>query len=299
MGFYEFKEDDILHVVMETHPAYNTQANGQDDGDLQITGSIYLEKRFLNDDLEGRTFFGFSEKLGGLIEKTGPFTSSLEFLTTTQDTTNLQLYESIIELYNYYAIVDSDYNANWNNVQATTFRVVSIPEIYYDRGVLSGSLTASDYDSAGDQRLLYDNGRGGIYSGSVTGSIVGNIFYSEGLIALKKTDLSDFGESGGSENQYWNFDFKGIHKIPVKIFKCRAPSGELNASTNETFYDVLTASSDVTKNERTPIFDEKFTYITAIGLYNEEYELVGLAKLAQPIKKEEKENLLFRLKMDF
>lgn len=41
------------------------------------------------------------------------------------------------------------------------------------------------------------------------------------------------------------------------------------------------------------------TWITAIGLYNEDRKLVAIAKLAQPIRKREKDKINIRLKMDF
>jgi hypothetical protein len=142
---------------------------------------------------------------------------------------------------------------------------------------------------------LFDNGRGGIYSGSLTGTLVGNILYENGIVVLTKGDLSDFGGSGG-DNFEWNFEFNGVHRIPVNIYKCRAKSGEANCSTNNTFYK--TGSSGDYKNQR-EILVTGSTYITKIGLFDADFRLVGLASLAQPIKKAEETDILFRLKLDF
>jgi hypothetical protein len=73
----------------------------------------------------------------------------------------------------------------------------------------------------------------------------------------------------------------------------------LNASTNETFYKIPSASTDIYKNEREIILEKPYTYVTTIGLFNKNYELVGLAKLAQPVKKEEQQDILFRVRLDF
>ena len=297
MSFYRFKEEDIIHVSIKAHPSYRVERNGD-----QVTGSVFLEKKFLNNSLLNRQFEGYSEKEGGLTQKTGPFTASIDIVDVEQGATNKELYESILELYDFYALVNTDYTPNFTGSETTRFRVIVIPEIYYDNSVLSGAFTASDIDSSGDTRNLFDNGRGGIYSGSLSGTLVGNIFYSEGLVVLKGGGLQDegagedFGEAS-STNFLWSVDFKGVHKIPTNIFKCRAPAGQLNASTNPTFFHVPDSGSF--KNQKEIVLPGSGTYVTTIGLYNEDYELVGLAKLAQPIKKEEKQDILFRVRLDF
>lgn len=299
MGFYRFKDEDIINTSIVANPYYSVSYQGD-----AITGSIYLEKPSLNDDLLNRRVFGFSAAEGGFVTGSRPLTASIDIVDAELNATNKQLYESIINLYNHYALINSDYTPYFTGSETTRFRVIAIPEIYYDRGVLTGSLTASDLDNAGDTRILYDNGRGGIYSGSLSGTLVGNIFYSEGLVVLKGGGLNDestsndFGEASPSAFK-WSVDFRGVQTIPVKIFRCRAPAGQLNASSNPTFYSIPTASLDVRKNEREIVLDDPFTYITTIGLFNKNYELVALAKLAQPVKKEEQQDILFRVRLDF
>lgn len=298
MSFYLFKDEDIFTTFVVAHPSYTVELNGD-----QVTGSIFLEREFLNDELLTRRIFGFSEAQGGFVTGSHPLTASIDIVDAEQGATNKQLYESILNLYDYYSLIDSDYTSDFTGSTTTRFRVITIPEIYYDREVLSGSLTASDLDAAGDARTLFDNGRGGIYSGSLTGTLVGNAFYSEGLIVLKGGGLNedvtnDFGEVSPT-NFKWKVQFKGKHTIPVKIFRCRAPAGQLNASTNPTFYTIPTGRTDIRKNEREIVLSESFTYVTTIGLFNKNYELVGLAKLAQPVKKDEGQDILFRVRLDF
>lgn len=299
MTFYRFADEDIINTSIVAHPSYAVELNGD-----QVTGSINLDKPFLETSLETRIWEGFSAREGGLIRKQGPFTSSVDIVDAEEGATNKQLYRSILGLYDYYELLNSDYTPNFTGSETTRFRVITVPEIYFDRGILTGSITASDFDSAGDARTLYDNGRGGIYSGSATGTLVGNVFYSEGLIVLKGGGLNDeasgndFGESSPS-NFKWNVRFKGVNKIPVKIFRCRAPAGQLNASTNSTFFTIPTLSSSQFKGEKVKILSESVTYVSQIGLYNDRYELVAVAKLAQPIRKEEQQDILFKVRMDF
>lgn len=302
MSFFRFKDEDIIQTNVLAHPTYRVELNGD-----HVTGSVFLEKPFLDDSLLERRFEGISLAEGGLVQKDGPFTASVDIVDAEQGATNRQLYQSILNLYRHYSLLNDDYTSLFTGSETTRFRVITVPEIYYDREILTGSFSASDLDNAGNERKLYDNGRGGIYSGSLSGTIVGNIFYSEGLIVLKggglndESNSNDFGENSPT-NFKWRCNFQGVHKIPTTIFRCRAPAGQLNASSNPTFYHVPQDINDVHQGEREIVLlqeSEPGVYVTAVGLYNEDYELVGVARLAQPVKKTEAQDLLFRIRLDF
>ena len=291
MSFYKLNSDDIINTTIRTHPRFVSELNGN-----IITGSVRLERPFLNANIANRIFHGFSQQEGGFIAKTGSMSASIDFRTAISGSTNSNLWHSVKNvLYSYYRLFDNDYQPNYTGSLSTTFRVVDIPQVYYDKEILTGSFTGSDKDSAGSDRVIYDNGRGGIYSGSLTGTLVGNIFYSEGLVALTKGDLSDFG-SASSTNFLWRFQFNGVQNIPCKIFKCRKPADECNATTNSTFY--VTAVSGAYKNMREVVSASLLPYVTEIGLFDKQFELVASAKLAVPVKAVS-ENILFKLRLDF
>jgi hypothetical protein len=258
-----------------------------------------LEKKYLDSSLLNRRYQGYSERLGGFVDKPGPFSSSIDFVNAVLSGTNNQLYDSISQLYDFYSLINADYNLQYDGTDCVNFRVITIPEIYYDREIASGTFSASDR-SGSDGRYLYDNGLGGIYSGSVSGTLVGNIFYAEGLAVLKAPNLNDFALSASQQgNLKWNINFRGTHKIPVKIFRCRAPAGELNCSTNPTYFTVNNNLSSAFRNERKIIMPKNTTYITKVGLYNAEFRLVGVVSLAHPIRKDESQDILFRVRFDF
>lgn len=261
-----------------------------------MTGSVFLERPYLNNDLRYRIFEGFSQKQGGLIQKTGSMSASIDLQTATQGGTNGPMWGVVNQLANYYSIENSAYALTFTGSTSTTVRVITIPEIYYDQKILTGSFTGSDIDAAGAARDIFDNGRGGLYSGSLTGTLVGHIFYNEGIAVITKGDITNFG-SVSSTNFNWRFHLKGVHEIPVKIFKCRAPAGELNCTTNNTFYTIPPSGSN--KNLREVVSSSMDTYITKVGLYNDLFECVAVAQLAQPVRKQEKDSYLFKLKMDF
>ena len=279
----------MMNTAILTHPEFSSERNGD-----VVSGSVYLERPYLNSGIANRIFKGLSQKEGGFIEKTGSLSASMDFKTVVSGGTNSTTWYTVRRLYDFYSLYSNDYTFSSSY---TTLRIITIPQVYYNREILSGSLTASDTDGASVQRNLYDNGRGGVYSGSLTGSLVGNIFYQEGIIALTKTDLtSTFGVSD-ADNFKWRVQLKGTHSIPVKIFRCRAPQGQLNVSNNTSFYVDSTSGSYAGMREI--VSASLVPYVSQIGIYNELFELVAVASLAQVIKREDVESTMFKLNLDW
>ena len=99
-----------------------------------------------------------------------------------------------------------------------------------------------------------------------------------------------------------------------------APRGQLNSSNNPTFrkygsssygaqvpsiqrYQELSTApiANITSGtwaEPTASF-EKTTYISKIGIYDRKRNLIGVAKLANPVRKREIDDFTFKLKLDF
>lgn len=291
MSFYRFSDDDVLTVDLRTTPSSNIINKNN-----AITGAVYLENPYLTSTINRRVYSGFSEKEGGLVERSGSFSASINFYQCAENGTNKQYFRLVKKLYDYYKIASPHYTSSFTGAFTPQFKIIEIPEVYYDKSILSGSLFLFDYDSSSKARELRDNGIGGIYSGSMTGTIVGNIFYNEGIIALKEQSLMDFG-TASTQAVKWQVSLKGEHKIPVKVFKCRAPAGELNTSANATFSQ-MQLSGNLKGFDRAHV-SGSFVYVTSVGLYNENYELVATINITQPIKKLLQESLLIRAKLDF
>lgn len=199
----------------------------------------------------------------------------------------------------------------------SSMKMFNIPSIMYGRQIATGSveITCKSYSATGYEliRVLKDDGRGGLYiSGSMCSSSlenkqsykgvewnkVGNIFYGEGLIVIKDPSLFDFAFVDATTTTHpddiLSISFRGQSIIPTYTLMCRADSGEFNGSNNQTFstYNQSTGKYELLANDQP-------TYITAVGLYDEHYRLVGVAKLAQPIRKRIDHRLNIRLRMDF
>ena len=95
-----------------------------------------------------------------------------------------------------------------------------------------------------------------------------------------------------------------------------APKAELNHSNNKTYttygsYNYTTSSTSFientgsfAKNTNSYAYTdvsgtlEKQTFISKIGIYDENKNLIAIAKLAKPVKKTEERDLTFKLKID-
>ena len=93
-----------------------------------------------------------------------------------------------------------------------------------------------------------------------------------------------------------HFQAKRQEKITSRHYFVRATANEFNSTSNETYY-----TQSITGN-KLPIpglrTDPK-TYITTVGLYNADDELLAIAKLSQPILKSKSREALIKVKLDF
>ena len=198
--------------------------------------------------------------------------------------------------------------------------------MFYGRQIDPGSVRITDglYNSRRIVRVLNDDGRGTLYvSGSMTRDLsgqeytgqprrkVGNVFYTEGIVAITDPALWDMFDStsalwqtsmsvSGVFGDLIALDFKGQSRVHTKVFNCRVSTAQANASNNLTFSRLDNNGTDALEDDRmVTVREDGTTWITAVGLYNEDRKLVAIAKLAQPIRKREKDKINIRLKMDF
>jgi len=113
-------------------------------------------------------------------------------------------------------------------------------------------------------------------------------------------------------------DFQGTTRIPTMTMLCKTPYSQLNWSNNPTFlnhnsayYGLFGSSSyhyiekevDVANITDTELVDYvpeqvKETYISKVAIYDEKKNLIGVAKVANPVRKTPDRSYLFKLKLD-
>lgn len=199
------------------------------------------------------------------------------------------------------------------SVPVSRMLVADVPSAFYGRQIVPGSvrMTCRAFESFGLVRTIVDDGRGGLYlSGSVASSSlesredyagvgwnkVGNVFYGEGLFVIKDPSLLDFGRTDGAFNDptaTFALRFRGDSRIPVKTLMCRVDHGEFNCTTNPTFFTTGSAGERLRRHSSGSI------RVSTVGLYNSDRDLVGVARLADPVRIRPRDRINIRLKMDF
>ena len=185
--------------------------------------------------------------------------------------------------------------------------VFSIPQIYYGEGIKVGTVVLEDeqlgrtYTDDGYSNLVYNN------------EIKGNIFYDRGLVVVSKDIVS------GSVLSQFTLNFRSTKTIYENEIFISVLENEFNYSQNPTAvvedggvvntYTVQRPNSirpnDLVNksfyNAGTKIINNEFNYyedyvsldptgsflapyITTIALYDNELNMVAVAKLPQPIK---------------
>ena len=170
-----------------------------------------------------------------------------------------------------------------------TIGVFSIPSNLWGEYIKPGSFILSD----GTQNLL-DDGEGNILLGNLK---IGDIIYEHGIIILTNKGtptpsgygISLYGNAiYGVANLITNFiigsnitcSFSSSFTILENQYKCTIRENEFNFSTNPTQISG-SSNSGVLYDFATGSF---FTpYATTVGLYDNEYNLLAVAKLAQPL----------------
>jgi hypothetical protein len=118
---------------------------------------------------------------------------------------------------------------------------------------------------------------------------VGTIMPAQGLIVFSSPDY----RFQNLLNTPFTASYKSTKTIHELSALVRINSGEFNLSTNVTLTkdDNYTYQNFVTSSNFTP-------YITTIGLYNSNGQLIAIGKLAQPIKKRDDVDLNFLIRLD-
>ena len=90
-----------------------------------------------------------------------------------------------------------------------------------------------------------------------------------------------------------NLQFNNTTELNSTIYFCRLNNNEFNYSSNPTY---LSASQIVTKTMST---DLPVSYVTTLGLYSADNELLATAKLSEPLRKDPSNELTVRVRLDY
>ena len=95
-----------------------------------------------------------------------------------------------------------------------------------------------------------------------------------------------------------NVQFSNTTELNSTIYFCRANNAELNYSSNPTYL-----SGSKIRVKTNPGTNEHFnlprSYVTTVGLYSHDNELLAVAKLSEPLRKDPTNELTLRVRLDY
>jgi len=97
----------------------------------------------------------------------------------------------------------------------------------------------------------------------------------------------------GLRNRIYNISFNNTTELNSTIYFCRVGHGDFNYSSNPTY---LTGSQIRVK---TRAADTPVTYFTTVGLYSADNELLAVAKLSEPLRKDPTNEITLRVRLDY
>jgi hypothetical protein len=99
--------------------------------------------------------------------------------------------------------------------------------------------------------------------------------------------------AAGFRHMIYNIEFNNTIELNSAIYFCRVNHNEFNYSAHPTY---VQGSKIVVKNN---VSDLPLSYITSIGLYSPDNELLAVAKLSEPIRKDPNTELTLRVRLDY
>ncbi len=148
--------------------------------------------------------------------------------------------------------------------------VITIPNKLYGNYIIPGTLIIQS-----SSIILSDDKEGNLLSGSI---VVGNVIYPHGIVTIT-TASSGINISGFITNNNFTCSFQSSYTIYETQIKCNIKSSEFTTTLNPS---LISGSQGQVYNYATGSFFAP--YITTIGLYNDNQDLLMVAKLAQPLQ---------------
>lgn len=306
-AFKQFLASDVIVTPFEVNKAFSFKG-----GDA-LTGSNVSIDRFLGKNIESEIFISGSNPSTGYISKQDQelvYNSIKELYYSNYLSSSfgdIILTASLIPgadeegnrligppqsdgKYFNYEQTDLRYPKYFPTGSNNTIGVISIPSRLFGDYIQPNSFIFNSPSAS-----LTDDGEGNILNNN---QIVGNIFYSHGIITLTSDGEpgSDgygsgrYGEAlyGLGDTQFINdvinssnvtCSFSSSYDIFETQYKCTIRESEFNFSLNPSLIINNTTGSAlgfVTESYFSP-------FITTVGLYNEDQELLAVGKLSQPL----------------
>lgn len=184
-----------------------------------------------------------------------------------------------------YADTVSEQGAPDNNgVHADHKNTTPIGLVFYQAGI--AVLTSSVFYPSGTKNGIL--GASTVYTGD--GSVVGSHAATAQFI-----DVAISGNCDNLRNRIQNISFNNTTELNSTVYFCRANAHEFNYSSNPTYL----TGSEIRVRSGSAADLEPVSYVTTVGLYGPNNELLAVAKTSEPLKKSPSNELTLRVRLDY
>jgi len=206
------------------------------------------------------------------------------------------------------------------------------------RETTSGSIILTDVGAASSiERSNYGGDVGNIVNSSNTSEVLGLMFYQKGIAVLDLAKICSgsqvmsgtiecassantaimsgklipdfitsasidqcidyFASTRFGKGSQTFLTYQNNTQINSTLVFCRATADEFNFSSNPTYTD--TEGRIVTIDESQQGIQKAFSFVTTVGLYDANEQLLAVSKLSRPVEKNDEKDLTFRVRLDF
>ena len=249
-----------------------------EDGDILAGGAKIKEGYFMNftrllvkDEIKKGTV---SLTMGVTASYSAPFGKTVD-ITDAGGVNDYRVNSPVGE----YGVLYASGSAVDSTVTSSTYSAAPCGLVFYQAGVMI--LSASLFKDIADGGIL-TNANGISEMNPAAESIAA---------ALTGSEIS--GNADNLRHRIQNIQFNNTVELNSTIYFCRANHNEFNYSSNPTY---LSSSQIRVKQIST---DEPIAYITSVGLYSENNELLAVGKLSEPLKKTPANEFTIRTRLDY
>ena len=210
--------------------------------------------------------------------------------------TGLSIYSDIGASTNYY----TEFGGTFSNIFDAADTTRCVGSLFYERGIVVLDLekiTSGTQFVSGTIDAMTPTGKlvlGGQGTESAYNSKLIPDFVVSGSIDNILDHLCATRFSSGSLTA---ITFQNTTNINSTLIFCKAGPDEFNYSSNPTFRDDDHKIIVIDPGQEQ--FQQTFTFITSVGLYDGSNKLLAIAKLSRPIEKNPERDLTFRVRLDF
>ena len=184
-----------------------------------------------------------------------------------------------------YGVLYATASSGTNILKSNQYHAVGL--LFYQAGVavLSGSIFNDDADAGvladGVGTVNMIGGAGGLSGfNTVTGSTIETM-----ATALRQ--------------RIYNVKFNNTTELNSTIYFCRVNNSEFNYSANPTYLSTSSGGPSEIVVKDGSVSTDPHSYITTVGLYSADNELLAVAKVSEPLKKDPSNELTLRVRLDY